>query len=238
VKRITIRIPEQQVNEVEQIVERGEFPNRSEATRTAVRDLVDDRGQPPRRAPTDGGHSDDPTDYATVFVVGGNGQTKHTFHTDPECHHLDGATVFEKDPEVIDRDLSHCKDCSGAADYGQGSQERVAAQLRSADPADIGSDLRTDGSGVIEADAEGTLVREVLDELARGQRVRLHYEDDSFETHSLTGTIDGVEAYGQTPWALAIETADRRYRVERGGAVARGDRWGSAGTRARLEVLD
>lgn len=40
--RVTLRLPHQQVEEVEQLVERGEFPNRSEAIRAAVRDLVND----------------------------------------------------------------------------------------------------------------------------------------------------------------------------------------------------
>jgi len=101
------------------------------------------------------------------------------------------------------------------------------------------TDVRTDG-GVVEGDPDGMLVRDALDELAKGQRVRLHYEDGDFDQRTITGDIVDVLAYGQTPWALAIETADRRYRVGRGGAVAvdRGDRWGSAGTHARLEVLD
>ena len=41
-ERVTLRIPEQQIERVEQLVERGEYPNRSEAIRSAVRELVDD----------------------------------------------------------------------------------------------------------------------------------------------------------------------------------------------------
>jgi len=46
-ERVTLRIPEQQIDEVEQLVETGEFPNRSEAIRSAVRDMIQER---------DGGH--------------------------------------------------------------------------------------------------------------------------------------------------------------------------------------
>jgi Arc/MetJ-type ribon-helix-helix transcriptional regulator len=41
-ERVTLRIPRQQVEQVEELVERGEFPNRSEAIRSAVRELVDE----------------------------------------------------------------------------------------------------------------------------------------------------------------------------------------------------
>ncbi|AEN06685.1 ribbon-helix-helix domain-containing protein [Halolamina sp.] len=41
-ERVTLRIPKQQIDRVEQLVERGEYPNRSEAIRAAVRQLVDD----------------------------------------------------------------------------------------------------------------------------------------------------------------------------------------------------
>jgi len=41
-ERVTLRIPEQQIEEVEQIVDTGEFPNRSEAIRSAVRDMVNE----------------------------------------------------------------------------------------------------------------------------------------------------------------------------------------------------
>lgn len=55
-ERVTLRIPKQQVEEVEQMVDTGEFPNRSEAIRSAVREMIneqsDDRerernGRPP-----------------------------------------------------------------------------------------------------------------------------------------------------------------------------------------------
>ena len=46
-ERVTLRIPKQQIEEVEQMVETGEFPNRSEAIRSAVRDMLkeQDRGR-------------------------------------------------------------------------------------------------------------------------------------------------------------------------------------------------
>ena len=39
-ERVTLRIPKQQVEQVEQIVETGEYPNRSEAIRSAVREML------------------------------------------------------------------------------------------------------------------------------------------------------------------------------------------------------
>ena len=39
-ERVTLRIPKQQVEEVEQMVDSGEFPNRSEAIRSAVREML------------------------------------------------------------------------------------------------------------------------------------------------------------------------------------------------------
>ena len=39
-ERVTLRIPKQQIEEVEQMVETGEFPNRSEAIRSAVREML------------------------------------------------------------------------------------------------------------------------------------------------------------------------------------------------------
>ena len=42
-ERVTLRIPEQQIDEVEQMVERGKFPNRSEAIRAAVREMIDEQ---------------------------------------------------------------------------------------------------------------------------------------------------------------------------------------------------
>lgn len=41
-KRVTLRIPERQVDELDRHAENGRFPNRSEAIRTAVRDMLDD----------------------------------------------------------------------------------------------------------------------------------------------------------------------------------------------------
>ena len=41
-ERVTGRIPRQRVEQVEELVDQGEFPNRSEAIRSAVRQLVDD----------------------------------------------------------------------------------------------------------------------------------------------------------------------------------------------------
>ncbi|WP_336345756.1 ribbon-helix-helix domain-containing protein [Halalkalicoccus ordinarius] len=42
-ERVTLRIPEQQIEEVERMVETGQFPNRSEAIRSAVREMLDER---------------------------------------------------------------------------------------------------------------------------------------------------------------------------------------------------
>jgi len=42
-ERVTLRIPRQQIEEVEQMVERGKYPNRSEAIRSAVREMLDDQ---------------------------------------------------------------------------------------------------------------------------------------------------------------------------------------------------
>ena len=44
--RVTLRIPEQQIEAVEQLVETGQYPNRSEAIRSAVRELVDEEFEP------------------------------------------------------------------------------------------------------------------------------------------------------------------------------------------------
>lgn len=41
-ERVTLRIPKQQIEEVEQMVETGEYPNRSEAIRSAVRDMINE----------------------------------------------------------------------------------------------------------------------------------------------------------------------------------------------------
>jgi len=39
-KRVTLRIPERQVDELDDYVDRGEFPNRSEVIRAAIRDKL------------------------------------------------------------------------------------------------------------------------------------------------------------------------------------------------------
>jgi Arc/MetJ-type ribon-helix-helix transcriptional regulator len=44
-ERVTLRIPKQQIEEVEQMVETGKYPNRSEAIRSAVRDMLDEKRQ-------------------------------------------------------------------------------------------------------------------------------------------------------------------------------------------------
>ncbi|WP_209631237.1 ribbon-helix-helix domain-containing protein [Methanofollis sp. W23] len=43
-ERITIRLPKQQVEMLQRLVDNGEFPTVSEAVRHAVRDLVEKRG--------------------------------------------------------------------------------------------------------------------------------------------------------------------------------------------------
>ncbi|XVH30512.1 ribbon-helix-helix domain-containing protein [Haloferacaceae archaeon DSL9] len=51
-ERVTLRIPKQQIEEVEQMVETGQFPNRSEAIRSAVREMLNDRDETePRHQP-------------------------------------------------------------------------------------------------------------------------------------------------------------------------------------------
>ncbi|MFC6718699.1 ribbon-helix-helix domain-containing protein [Natrialbaceae archaeon GCM10025810] len=42
-ERVTLRIPKQQIEEVEQLVDAGEFPNRSEAIRSAVREMINEQ---------------------------------------------------------------------------------------------------------------------------------------------------------------------------------------------------
>ncbi|NHN47927.1 type II toxin-antitoxin system ParD family antitoxin [Halostella sp. JP-L12] len=44
-ERVTLRIPKQQIDEVEQLVETGEFPNRSEAIRSAVREMINEQSE-------------------------------------------------------------------------------------------------------------------------------------------------------------------------------------------------
>ena len=43
-ERVTFRAPAEQIEEIEQLVDDGEYPNRSEAVRDAVRDLIDRAG--------------------------------------------------------------------------------------------------------------------------------------------------------------------------------------------------
>ena len=42
-QRITIRLPEQQLRLIDLMVDHGEFPSATEAIRTAIRDLIDQR---------------------------------------------------------------------------------------------------------------------------------------------------------------------------------------------------
>jgi len=51
-ERVTLRIPKQQIEEVEQMVETGQYPNRSEAIRSAVRDMLDEQEPESRESPT------------------------------------------------------------------------------------------------------------------------------------------------------------------------------------------
>ena len=44
-ERVTLRIPKQQIDAVEQMVETGKYPNRSEAIRSAVREMLDEQNQ-------------------------------------------------------------------------------------------------------------------------------------------------------------------------------------------------
>ncbi|HEY6586349.1 MAG TPA: type II toxin-antitoxin system ParD family antitoxin [Candidatus Methanoperedens sp.] len=44
-QRITLRLPEQQLKMIDMLVEFGEFPSASEAIRTAIRDLIDQRSE-------------------------------------------------------------------------------------------------------------------------------------------------------------------------------------------------
>ena len=46
-ERVTLRIPKQQIEGVEQMVETGEFPNRSEAIRAAVREMLNEQSEQP-----------------------------------------------------------------------------------------------------------------------------------------------------------------------------------------------
>jgi len=42
-ERVTLRIPKQQIEEVEEMVDTGEYPNRSEAIRSAVREMLNEQ---------------------------------------------------------------------------------------------------------------------------------------------------------------------------------------------------
>jgi Arc/MetJ-type ribon-helix-helix transcriptional regulator len=48
-ERVTLRIPKQQLEEVEGMVDAGEFPTRSEAIRSAVRDMLNESDRRPHR---------------------------------------------------------------------------------------------------------------------------------------------------------------------------------------------
>ncbi len=45
-ERVTLRIPKQQIEQVERMVESGQYPNRSEAIRAAVRDMIEEEADP------------------------------------------------------------------------------------------------------------------------------------------------------------------------------------------------
>ncbi|MFC4358492.1 ribbon-helix-helix domain-containing protein [Halobium salinum] len=49
-ERVTLRIPKQQIEAVEQMVETGEYPNRSEAIRSAVREMLNEQGDGTRES--------------------------------------------------------------------------------------------------------------------------------------------------------------------------------------------
>jgi len=51
-ERVTLRIPEQQIEEVERLVDSGEFPNRSEAIRSAVREMINEQSDGRRERPS------------------------------------------------------------------------------------------------------------------------------------------------------------------------------------------
>ena len=48
-ERVTLRIPKQQIDAVEQMVETGQYPNRSEAIRAAVREMLAEEQSDDRR---------------------------------------------------------------------------------------------------------------------------------------------------------------------------------------------
>lgn len=43
-RRVTLRVPHRQVEDLDTMVENDEFPNRSEAIRTAIRELLQRHG--------------------------------------------------------------------------------------------------------------------------------------------------------------------------------------------------
>ena len=50
-ERVTLRIPKQQIEEVEEMVDTGQFPNRSEAIRSAVREMLNEHDDAEPRRP-------------------------------------------------------------------------------------------------------------------------------------------------------------------------------------------
>lgn len=56
-ERVTLRLPKQQIDEMERLVDKGEFPNRSEAIRAAVREYLADRNDGQLRSWRSGTHS-------------------------------------------------------------------------------------------------------------------------------------------------------------------------------------
>jgi len=46
-ERVTLRIPKQQIEEVERMVDTGQFPNRSEAIHSAVREMINEQETEP-----------------------------------------------------------------------------------------------------------------------------------------------------------------------------------------------
>jgi len=48
-ERVTIRVTERQLERLDELIEHGMFPNRSEAIRTGMNDLIDDRRQQMRQ---------------------------------------------------------------------------------------------------------------------------------------------------------------------------------------------
>ena len=48
-ERVTLRIPKQQIEEVERMVDTGKFPNRSEAIRSAVREMINEQAEDERQ---------------------------------------------------------------------------------------------------------------------------------------------------------------------------------------------